>query len=325
MTMERPDWAGTGAIAAHVRADVPIAAPIDRVGAVRRGLENRRFTEIGDVAVCREGRIVGLLRLEDLFAAPAAETVEAVMDRDPPVVAPGMDQEAAAWKAVRHGESSLAVADADGRFHGLVPPHALLQVLLREHDEDLARLSGYLQNTQSARGASEEPVLRRLLHRLPWLLVGLIGALLSVEIVGAFEADLEASVILAFFVPAIVYLADAVGTQTETLVVRGLAVGVPIRRVIRREVVTGFGIGLTLAAIAGPLVLLRWDSAELALAVALALLAASSVATLVAASFPWALQRLGIDPAFGSGPLATVIQDLLSILIYFAIAVPLAA
>jgi Mg/Co/Ni transporter MgtE len=81
----------------------------------------------------------------------------------------------------------------------------------------------------------------------PWLLVGLLGALLAADIVGAYEQQLQANVMLAFFIPGIVYLADAVGTQTEALVIRGLSVGVSIGGVVRREVYTGLLVGVTLA------------------------------------------------------------------------------
>ena len=74
-----------------------------------------------------------------------------------------------------------------------------------------------------------------------------------------------------------------------------------------------------------PFALLGWGDERVAVAVSLALLASCSIATIVAMALPWLFQRRGIDPAFGSGPLATVVQDLLSIAVYFAIAVPLAA
>jgi magnesium transporter len=127
-------------------------------------------------------------------------------------------------------------------------------------------------------------------------------------------------VILAFFVPGVVYLADAVGTQTEAIVIRGLSVGVPIRRVVRQELVTGLLVGLGLALTFFLVVLWVWQAPDVALAVALALLAASSIATVVAMALPWLFHHLGADPAYGSGPLATVIQDLLSIVLYFVIA-----
>lgn len=123
------------------------------------------------------------------------------MDPDPPTVTPGTDQEIAAWKAARHGESSLAVIDGGGRFVGLIPPHRLLAVLLAEHNEDMTRLGGYLGTADPARAASEEPVRRRLWHRLPWLLLGLVGAMLAAWLMGAFEAVLTTHVMIAFFSP----------------------------------------------------------------------------------------------------------------------------
>ena len=299
---------------------VPLAAPGDTAEMIRASLAGRHFDSAADIAILEGDRLVGLIRLEDLLAAPPEATAASLMDDDPPVVAPGADRELAAWKAVRHGEGSLAVTDEAGRFLGLVPPPALLSVLLQEHDEDLDRAAGISRATEGARTASLEPVASRLRHRLPWLIVGLLGAVVAAEIVGAYESALEANVALAFFLPGIVYMADAVGTQTETLVVRGFSVGVPLRRILLRELVTGLVVGGVLAVVLLPVVMLRWGDPRVALSVSLALLAACSVATGIAMTLPALLARLGVDPAFGSGPLATVVQDLLSILIYFAIA-----
>jgi len=191
--------------------------------------------------------------------------------------------------------------------------------LLWEHDEDTARLGGVVAGSTVAYAASDEPVPRRLIHRLPWLLTGLVGAVLSADLVGVFEAKLHAHLILAFFVPGIVYLADAVGTQTETLAIRGLSVGIRIERVFWREILTGLLIGLVLAAMLFPVVLWRWERMDVAFAVSVALLSACSIASTIAMALPWTLQRLGQDPAFAAGPLATVIQDLLSVLIYFLV------
>ena len=304
--------------AEHLATRVPIASPSSSVAEIRRSLEGRRFDSAVSVAICDDGRLVGLLSVEELCAAAGDASAAETMDLDPPVVAPGTDQEIAAWQAVRRGENTLAVVDEQGVFAGLVSPGRLLTVLLWEHEEDMARLGGFLHDTAAARASSEELISRRFLHRLPWLLLGLVGALAAAAIVGAFERQLEENVILVFFIPGIVYMADAVGTQTETLIIRGLSVGIPIRHVVRREILTGLLVGLALSLAFFPVALWRWGEQDVALAVSLSLFAASSTATLVAMVLPWFLTRLGKDPAFGSGPLATVIQDLLSILIYFA-------
>jgi magnesium transporter len=304
----------------HVARLVPTAKPTDTIGSIRRSLDGRRFETAAAVAVVDQGRLVGLLRIEDLLAAPEEATAAAEMDPDPPVVEEGLHQERAAWKAVQQEEATLAVVDESNAFVGLIPPSRMLQVLLWEHDEDMARLGGFVHDAEAARQASQEPVARRYWHRLPWLILGLAGALISAGLIGAYEDQLEANVLLAIFIPGIVYMADAVGTQTETLIIRGLSVGVKVREVVKRELITGALVGITVAVAFYPLALWRWGDFDVAVTAALALFAACSTATIVAMALPYLLNRLGKDPAYGSGPLATVIQDLISILVYFAIA-----
>jgi magnesium transporter len=155
---------------------------------------------------------------------------------------------------------------------------------------------------------------------LPWLVAGLAGAIAAADLVSSFESDIRRNVLLAFFLPGVVYLADAVGTQTETLVIRGLSVGIPIGRVVIQEAAAGLLIGIGLAALSFPLSILRWGQLEISIVLALSLVAACSVAAIVAVGLPWAFHRMRKDPAFGSGPLGTIIQDFLSIAIYLGMA-----
>ena len=309
--------------AQHACRRVPVFAPHVNAAEARRALDGERFDCASLLVVCGSRKFLGIVRIEDLLSASGNDSLGDLMDRNAPVVAPGTDQEVAAWKAARHAESALSVVDADGNFVGVIPPHRLLAVLLSEHEEDLTRLGGFTKSAAAAQETSTEPVTRRFRHRLPWLLVGVVGALAAADFVGWFEAQLQHRVMLAFFIPGIVYLADAVGTQTETVVVRGLSVGVGMRRMVVRELLAGLAIGVALAAVAGPLVWLRWGEADVAMVVGLSVFAACSTATLAAMTLPWILDSFSLDPAFGSGPLATVVQDLLSILIYFAIATAL--
>lgn len=307
---------------AYLVTEVPRCTPDATVADVRASLAGRRFESADEVVVVADAagpsRLLGLIPLEALFAADADAAASDIMDADPPVLAADSNQERAAWKAIRHGESGLAVLDSAGNFHGLVPAPRLLGALLRDHDETLARLGGYLASTQRARLASEEPLGRRLWHRLPWLLVGLAGAAASAWLMGGYEERLEADVRLAFFVPGVVYMADAVGTQTEALVIRGMSVGTSLRRAFRLEVLTGLGMGTLVGLTAFLAVWGVLGSLALAAVVGISLVAACAVATVVAMALPWAMARFGKDPAFGSGPLATVVQDLLSLVIYFA-------
>ena len=321
-TPPTPD-AVLGVAVEYATRRVPMARPRQQAGEVMEDVVGSEFDCAHDVAVLESGLLVGLVPIERLLAADAEARIEDLMDADPASVTPDTDQERAARKMVELHECSLAVIDEDGRFVGLVPPYRMLGVLLDEHHEDLARLGGYLAGTARARGAAEEPVARRLWHRLPWLLVGLLGAMAATAIVGGFEKQLEMNVLLAFFIPAVVYMADAVGTQTETVLIRALAAGVTVRAVLSRELITGLLMGAVIGGAFLVFALVGWGDVDVAVAVALAMFASCSIATVVAMALPAAFQRLGRDPAFGSGPLATVIQDLLSIAVYLAIVVAL--
>ena len=305
----------------HATSRVPIASPSQTVGQLRNSMFGRTYDCASVVVVCESDTFLGVLRIEDFIASSLDRKVADIMDAGAPYVKPGADQEMAAWHAVKGGQSALSVVDEHGRFVGIISPDRLLAVLLQEHDEDMARLGGFLKNSTIARLASEESVRRRFWHRLPWLVLGLLGFFIAADIIAYFEVALKEKLVLAFFIPGIVYLADAVGTQTETVVIRGLSVGIGIGRVVLLEAITGLVIGLALSVIAAPFIFWRWGDADVALAVGLSIFTACSIATVVAMLIPWVLSRFSIDPAFGSGPVATVVQDLLSISLYFLIAI----
>ena len=301
---------------------VPRAEPRSRAGDVRDALAGASFATAVDVAVCDGERLVGLASIEQVLAADPGTLLGELVD-ETTVVAADTDREQIASQVAHHARRSAAVVDEHGGFLGVVPPEKLLQVALAEHEEDVARLARPpgLDFTRARRGRGARR--RRLWHRLPWLLIGLLGAMVSAGIVGAFEEEIRGEVLLALFVPAVVYMADAVGTQTEAVVIRGMAVGVPIGNIVWRELGSGAIIGVLLGAAFFPFTLAVWGNARIAATVAIALFISASIATLVAMVLPYALARLGHDPAFGSGPLATVIQDLLSILVYFAVGISL--
>ncbi len=314
----RTRWTGETA-AVHMVVDLPVARPDESVAAVLGRLRDTTYALADSVYVLdAAGRLLGVAALPALLRAPADRPVGQVMVRPAATAAIDEDQERVAGTAIRHDLVAVPVVDARGRFAGVVPPSAIFGVLRREHVEDLHRLAGILHETEQAREAIEEPPLRRVRHRLPWLTVGLAGSILAAFVVSRFEEVLEARIAVAFFVPAIVYLADSIGTQTEAVVVRRLSLG-PVRlgRLLLEELRTGFLIGL---ALGGALFVLSrpiLEDPRLAAAIALAVVAAGSVAATIGLLLPWLLDRLGRDPAFGSGPVATVIQDVLSLVIYF--------
>ena len=265
------------------------------------------------------GRLAGVVPLARLIAAGKA-SLKKTMQRDFPRVRAGDDQEHAASLALHHGVDALPVVDADGRPLGVMPAQALLQVLRREHVEDLHVLAGIKRESSQARHAIEDPPARRVRHRLPWLLVGLAGSALATLTMAGFESTLSRNMAIAFFVPGIVYLADAIGTQTEAVAVRGLSLThAGIGRLLAGELRSGMLIGASLGLLSFFPIFLVFGDARLAGAVASAIFAAGTVAAGLGMLLPWLLARGGRDPAMGSGPLATVIQDVVSLLVYFGV------
>jgi magnesium transporter len=266
------------------------------------------------------GRLLGALSISRLFALEGAVPLREAMDPAFPRIGPDEDQETAASIALHHGVDALPVVNGEDRLLGLMPSQALMQVLRREHVEDLHRLAGIRREAAQARHAIEDPPMRGARHRLPWLLVGLVGGAIATAAMAGFEATLEKMVAVAFFVPGLVYLADAIGTQSEAIAVRGLSLSrAGIGHLMFRELRTGMLIGAALGSLAFVPILLAFGDARLAGAVSISILIAGSIASAIGIGLPWLFARLGLDPAYGSGPVATVIQDILSILVYFAV------
>ncbi|GAA0288325.1 magnesium transporter [Rhodovulum strictum] len=307
----------------HITRDVPVARVSDSPDAVIAALRGTRHHGVGTVFVVDGGEmLLGQVRLADIFAAAGTEgTLAQFVQAAPVTVHPDTDQEDAASLAIREDLISLPVVDDNGRFLGALPPHALMQVLREEHVEDLHRLAGIWRSAEDARRALTQPPTLRLRHRLPWLLIGLAGSLLATRVVAGFEATLSQHVTLAFFIPLIVYLADAVGTQTEAIAVRGLSLSPGgLGRLLLGEIGTGALIGLCLALLAAGFERVVFGQPGLATVLGVSILAACTIATTIGLLLPWAFSRVGWDPALASGPIATVLQDVLSLLIYFFIA-----
>lgn len=264
-----------------------------------------------------DGRLVGTLSPAALLGLPAEASLGDVCHRQVPRVPLNTDQEHLATLALAHGAAALPLVDEHGRLAGVVGPLALMDVLRREHVEDLHRLAGVMRETKRARHALEDPPLRRARHRLPWLLLGLLGSALATWLMTGFETTLALVPAVAFFVPGVVYLADAVGTQSEAVAVRGLSLSrAGLAHLLGSELRTGLLVGTILGLAAWLLVRVLFDQPGLALAVGVALTCACTLAALIGLLLPWGLARLGLDPAYGAGPLATIIQDLASLLTY---------
>src|SRR3989344_455388 len=158
-------------------------------------------------------------------------------------------------------------------------------------------------------------------NRAPWLFLGLLGGIIATVIVSKYEEVLLADIRLAFFIPVIVYLSDAVGTQTETIFVRTLAKKrVGFVKYIIKESFIGLGLGTIFGIVLGIFAAYWLQSFKVGLTLGLTMSINLTLAPILAVVIPSILYKRHTDPALGAGPVATIIQDLISLIVYFLVA-----
>jgi magnesium transporter len=209
-------------------------------------------------------------------------------------VQPDDNAETVALRAVERHEADVAVVDRQQHLLGAIPIGRLLALLHEEHVDNFLRMGGI--GAVHPEPTAEPSTVAAFRARMPWLAIGLIGGFLPGGIAAFFELALKQEIALAFFLPLVVYMADAVGTQTETVLVRALAYGhVSVDAQLLREGLVGSLIGGATGLLAG-LALWVWDERPgMALVVALTLAITAVVATFVASVLPLGLARLGAD------------------------------
>jgi magnesium transporter len=182
-------------------------------------------------------------------------------------------------------------------------------------------MTGEPEKTYRQENVMTERVDHLIEHRIPWLLIGVLGGLFATVIVSKFEKILSLDARLAFFIPIIVYLSDAVGTQTETIFIRELAKKkLNFTKYILKESLVGLGLGLIIGIILALFAAVWLKSSAIGLTLCLTMIINLTLAPLLAVVIPGLLYKKRSDPALGSGPVATIIQDLISLLTYFIIA-----
>lgn len=300
--------------------DIPRSEGQQTVGDTVATLRRRGWEEVGHVyLVDDQAALVGQVPIERLLQAKENTSMAELKGLPPIEVLPGDEAETVALRAVERHDADVAVIDGRRRLLGAIPIGRLLALLHEEHVDNFLRMGGISRvDRQSSTG---QQTLTAVRARVPWLLVGLAGGFVAGAVASAFEMSLKREVALAYFLPLVVYMADAVGTQTETVLVRRLAYGeVAVWSQLTREALIGACIGGIVAVLAAGGLWL-WDGhSAMALVVGASLGVTAIAATVLASMLPLGLARLGADPALASGPVATVVQDILSVGIYLMIA-----
>lgn len=295
----------------------------DTAGKVKSLLQIRakEFESIGYVYIVDESKsLVGIVSLKHVLQSPEHTTLDAIMDTDVVSIPYHAHQERAIYLALEHGLKAIPVVDDNHKLIGIITHKTILSIFHHEFRKDILS-SGGVHHAKEIESI-DTPVSKLVRARMPSLLLGLVGGLVAATIVTGFEGLLNSYIVLASFIPAIVYLTDAVGTQSQTLIVRLIAIDpkFSMHRYLLRELKIGLVLGTSFAALLFVTGVLGWGQSNLALIIGVSIFISMVFQTFFAAYFSIMLQKMRVDPAIASGPIATIISDITTITIYFGMA-----
>lgn len=266
----------------------------------------------------------GVASLKEILQVKDEQTkIDEIMKRDLVTVRPSTDQERIVYIALKHEIKSVPVTDKEGHFLGVVPYHTILKIFNQEVQEDIFRFGGIYHKVGKEFDTIKASALKMIKNRIIWLIVGLVGGIIAASIVSFFENILSKYLILAAFIPILVYMSDAAGTQSETLIVRGIAIDpkLSVKKWIGRELLVALALGIFCGAVLSAICLFLWKSGYLigsiiGLSMFFGIIAGVSISTFL----PLIFKKLKVDPAIASGPFATIISDITTLAIYFSVA-----
>jgi len=299
-----------------LRAGMTVAEALEEIRRSGPDAETVYFLPVSDDHRC----LVGVIGLRALVLAPPTSQVGELMTRRVHKVRFDEDQEVAARLIQEAGLIALPVVDTENRLVGVITVDDAMAVIEREDTEDIARHGGAepLGRPYMAAG-----VFYLASKRAVWLLVLIVAAALTVNVLQFFEETLEEVVTLALFIPLLIDTGGNSGSQAATVVIRAMAVNEvrfsDLPRVLAREARVGVMLG-TMLGVAGFVPVAIFFDTDIALIVSVTLVTICAWATFLGSMLPMVARRVGVDPAVASAPIVTTLVDATGLVIYFLVA-----
>jgi len=269
-----------------------------------------------------DGQLVGVASLRALATTPADTILKDIMVKRVHTVRPETDQEEVAQIVAQYNYLAVPVVDKDDQLLGIVTVDDVVDVIREEATEDFLQMAGAGKDREILLKSSWENARARL----PWLFASWIGGILAASIIGTFEHLLENMIALAAFIPVIIGMGGNIGTQSSTIIVRGIATGrIEIGselKVMWKEVRVGIILGTLYGLLLGAFAKFRFIDADpmLGVVVGLSIGCSMLLAVTVGTFIPMFFRKVDIDPAIATGPFVTTSIDILGVLFYFVIA-----
>lgn len=267
------------------------------------------------------GRLRGVASLRDLILADGATAFREVMSEQVYSLSPATDQEEVARLLRKYDFTAMPVVDARERLLGIVTVDDVMDAVEEEQDEDV-QLLGAVQPIEEA--YFKTSVATFLRKRAPWLAILFFGQFVTESVLRHYDPVIEAVTQLTFYLPLLISTGGNSGSQSASLIIRGLATGdIQLQQwwqVFTRELAQGLLLGAMLASVGVLRVLWTGDGSEMALTIGVTVVVIVVAGCTVGAMLPFALSRFGFDPATSSTPFIATLVDVMGILLYFSVA-----
>ena len=273
-------------------------------------------------AVDDDRRLTGVVSLRDLVTTSSDTTLEDIMSRRVHSVRPETDQEEVARIVSQYNFLAVPVVDAEDQLLGIITVDDVVDIIREEATEDFLQMVGAGKDREILLKSSWDNARMRF----PWLFASWVGGILAAFIIGAFDNILQSTIVLAAFIPVIIGMGGNIGTQSSTIIVRGLATGrVGLEnsvKILLKEMRVGLILGILYGILLGVFAIFRFldVSPMLGLVVGLSICASMIIAATIGSLVPLILNRFDIDPAVATGPFVTTAIDILGVALYFWIA-----
>ena len=314
-----------GCVGRELTYNIPVVGPHESIATIAASIHifAKKFDSINYIYVVdTEQKLLGVVSVKELLRDEGHKLISELMNRDLVVTHVQVNRKRAAHLAIKHNIKAIPVLDTDGKFAGVLNSDKMLAILYEEHRIEAYRSAGISSLPGRFSTILDQGIWHAFLSRLPWIVIGLVGGMFAAHLIKFFEFTLSDNIILAAFIPLIVYIGNAVGVQVQTFFVRDIAFNpkLALTKYAVKQIATSAMIGIVCGLLIWVLLTLFWQLSFIGFVIGLAIFSAVFVSTIIAIIIPYLFSLLQQDPASGSGPFATILQDLFSILVYFSIA-----
>tara|TARA_B100001245_G_scaffold83988_1_gene60550 strand:- start:2394 stop:3758 length:1365 start_codon:yes stop_codon:yes gene_type:complete len=269
-----------------------------------------------------DGRLTGVISLRDLVTTSGDTMLKDIMSKQIHVVRPETDQEEVARIVSQYNFLAVPVVDSDDHLLGIVTVEDVVDIIREEATEDFLQMVGAGKDREILLKSSWENARMRV----PWLFASWVGGILAAFIIGVFDNVLQSTIALAAFIPVIMGMGGNIGTQSSTMIVRGLATGrVSIEnsvKILFKEIRVGLLLGILYGLLLGLFAIFQFIDASpmIGIVVGLSICISMIIAATIGSLVPLILNRFEIDPAIATGPFVTTAIDIIGVAFYFIVA-----